>query len=800
MPKFHSLHTLRIPCLLLGGFLTVQAQEDPPRAGVVEEALLADPGNDLFNRGKNIYDEAQANTDAEARRTLYLRSAAVFSEYVNDFGKHPNAEAAWWYLGSSYYQAGMTDDAKRCFSTLLNGYGEGKYAAVAAYTMALDHYNKREYAFAAPLFEKFSKNGSRPDDKSKGKLLAGNCYRLEGRDRDAMKAFQEVIDDKEGAALHDQARLYLGHVTFKQGKATDALKLFEEVAKSEAPEKIRAEAALQAAITATKLDKSDVAETYLKIVLEKPGMESARPDAQIALMENYYAAKKYKEVVEVYKGSELKAEGEKEAMRLMIAARAMLQLKQVSDASKLFREIERAVPPEHDLAFQAAYYRLNCFFQIEGAYVAEQVDAFLQIYEKKRPNDTRIHTALLIKAETLFSKNKIPSAAEVFAKIDPKLLSESNRPGFLYQRGWCLAEAGDKQGSVKSLGEFITQYPKDERIHHALVKRAKSYVEIGEAGKAIADYDAVAKSKEAPADLVSLAWLESARTRRKEGNIENMLVRYKGLLEVKDLSENLQAEAKYWIGWGMVKTNQPKDAVPFLNEARKLRKDAYGKHAGLLLALSHFSAQDPIQLSAEIELAIEGDYATEIPAQALQWAGMQAFNGKDYPSAAKFLSLTANDKEPRTTPKEVWRYLGKSRLEIKQPKEALTAIGHVLEVEDQPAWKADGLLDQARGHFQLKQFDESRKSTDAGLVLNPQGRTSAGLRIVSGDLHGQKENYGAAAADYLYVIGFSEDPDLKPLAIQQLILLLEKQGKSEEAAKYKAQLKAEFPNWKAPTP
>lgn len=798
MSKSHPFYILRIPCLLLGSFLTVQAQQEPPRAGVVEEALLVDPGNDLFIRGKNVYDAAQKVADAETRRGEYLRAVEIFNDYLNEFGRHANAEAAWWYLGSSYNQVGMSDDAKRCFSTLLNGFGEGKYAGVAAYSMALDHYNKREYAFAAPLFEKFAANGSRPEDKPTGRLMAGNCYRLEGRDRDALKAFQEVIDDPKGATLHDQARLYLGHVSFKQGKIDDALKLFEQVAKSEAPEKVRAEAALHAAISATKLGKSEVAETYLRIVLEKPGMEAARPDAQIALMENYYSAKKYKEVVDVYKTSTLKAEGPKEAARLMIAARAMLQLKEVEEASKLFREIERAVPPEHDLAFQASYYRLNCFFQIEGAYVTEQVDAFLQIYEKKRPNDTRIHTALLIKAETLFSQNKIPAAAEIYAKIDPKLLSESNRAGFLYQRGWCLAEAGDKQGSIQSLSDFITQYPKDERVHHALVKRAKSYVEIGEGGKAITDYDLVTAAKTAPADLVTLAWLESARARRKEGNIENMLVRYKGLLEVKDLSENLQSEAKYWIGWGMVKTNQRKEAVPFLNEARKLRKDAYGKHAGLLLALSHFASKDPIQLAAEIELAIAGDYANEIPAQALQWAGMQSFNAKDYTLAAKFLSLTANDKEPRTTPKEVWRYLGKSRLEINQAKEALIAIGHVLEVEDQAAWKADGLLDRARGHYQLKQFDEARKAADDGLVLNPQGRTSAGLRIVSGDLHVQKESLGEAAADYLYVIQFNQDADLKPLAIHKYILLLEKQNKNEEAEKYKTQLKTEFPNWKAP--
>jgi hypothetical protein len=48
------------------------------------------------------------------------------------------------------------------------------------------------------------------------------------------------------------------------------------------------------------------------------------------------------------------------------------------------------------------------------------------------------------------------------------------------------------------------------------------------------------------------------------------------------------------------------------------------------------------------------------------------------------------------------------------------------------------------------------------------------------------------------VIQFSEDSDLKPLAIHQYIILLEKQSKNEEAGKYKVQIKTEFPEWKAP--
>jgi len=786
------------PILFLFLLLPAAAQQ-PPRAGIVPEDLRADAGNDFFARGKNLYDTAQASVDFETRRDLYLRSADIFSEYINQFPNHANTEAAWWYLGSSFYQAGLIDDAKRCFSTLLNRYGRGKYSAAAAYTLAADHYNKREYAFAAPLFERFAANAAKPSDRPKGNLFAANCYRLLGLDREAIAAYKRVIADPEGALFKDQAQIEVGKLTLKAGKLQEALELFRAVADSTAIAKQRGDAALHAAIAATKLGETALAEKYLRFVLDSPGMEEFRPDAQTALMENFYAKKDYNAVLDIFRKSSLKGEGEKEAFRLMIAARAMTKLKRPAEASELFREVERLVKPENDLAFQASYYRLNCFFQIEGKHVVDQVDAFLQIYGKLHPEDTRIHTAMLMKAETLFAENKTAEAAKTYSKIDPARLSDTNRPGFLYQRGWCLAEAGDAQGAIRSLTDFLAKYPDDKRIHPALVKRAKAYAETGESAKAVADFDRLTTDKAAPTDLVALAWLESARTRRKEGNIENMLVRYKGLLEkVDDLTDNLKAEANYWIGWGMVKTNQPKEAAPFLNTARTLRPEAYSKHAGLLLALSHFAAQDPKSLSAEIDLAIGGKYIEDVPQQAVQWAGLQAYNSGDYQAAARFLEVIANPDEPRATQKEVWRYLAKALIETGKFTEALPAIANLLEIEDNPAWKADALLDRARAFFGLKRYVESRNTTDEALALRPQGRTSAHLRVVSGDLYFQENNLSQAAADYLYVINFYEDADLKPLAIHHYIGVLKKQANTAEAAKFATKLATEFPAWKAP--
>lgn len=765
---------------------------------MVNPALAPDPGNDQFARGKNLYDSAQATQSAENRVSFYQRAAVILADYLTTFPNHPNAEMAWWYLGNSYYQTGQVDDGKRCFSTLLNRFGNGKWAAAAAYTIAADYYNNGQYAFAAPLFERFAENAAKPEERPRGHYLAGNCYRLLGRDREATQSFKKVVDDPAGIAFAPQAKVALGHLLLKSGKLKEGLAQFEQVIAAPYPAKYRGEAALYAALTATKLDMTELADKYLNLVISTPGMEEFRPDAQAALMENLFAGKHYKEIIDIYRRNPTTGTGDKEASRLMIAGRAYMRLNQYTEAMQIFRDVEKKVKPETDTAFHAAYNRLLCFFQIEGKNVPDQVDAFLQLYRKSRPTDSRIHTAMMMKAETLFTTGNIADAAKVYGEINAAVVSEKNRPGLLYQRGWCLSEAGDGQGAIRSLTEFITKYPEDSRVPSALAKRAKAYAESGEPAKAIADFDKLTVPG-APEDLASFAWLESAHMRRNDSNIPDMITRYQGFLKsVKKPEPNLEAEANYWIGWGLVKTNNAKDAVAHLEKARELRPDAYGKHAGLLLTLSYFASQDPQKLAAEINLAIQGKYEADIPDQAIQWSGMQSYNAADYSSAAKSLALVANPDEPRETAKEIWRYLAKSRLEIGDGAGALTSVNNLLVVEDNPGWKADGLLDRGRALFILKRYTEARKAADEAQALHPAGRTSAGLRILSGDLGFQAKQFDAAGADYLNVISFHEDKDLKPLALWKYIQVLVEQGKSAEAEKSRQQLKTDFPDWKEP--
>ncbi len=786
--------------LLLASGLCL-AQVPPKALPVVDPALKADPGNDWFELARNLYDSAQASKDLDSRADLCSRAAAQFTDYLAEYPNHPNAEAAWWYLGQCQYMSGHIEDAQRCFNTLINRYVKGKWVAAAAYTLAADHYNKREYQFAAPLFEKAAANSIRSEDCQRAGYYAGTCYRLLGRDREAAASFNLVLRDKEsGNPFSGSAKVGLATIHLKNGKTAEALSLFREVADTEGAPGTRGEAALQAALAASKLGKPEIADKYLNFLLDTPGMETFRPDAGLALLANEFACKEYKKVTEIFRSGSPFQDQEKEAQRLTFAAQAFLNLNQPQEALPLFRSIERSVPPENSLAFEASYYRLLCFYRIEGKHVPEQVDAFLQIYGTSHKTDPKIHTALLMKAESLFSDKHIAEAAKVYSEIDASLLSPKNRPGYLYQRGWCLAEAGDPQGAIRSLDKFIGDYPDDKRVPLAIAKRAKALAANGEAVRAADDFEKLIRLKSDP-ELTSFAWLEAARLKKTANDLPGMIAHYQGLLDNSPkLNDAQRAEADYWIGWALVKQNQGKEAVPFLEQARKLKPETYQKHAGLLLVLGYFAAQDLDKLSAEITIAIDGKYQSDIPEQALHWAGLQAYNAARYVEAARFLGMIANGEEPRATPKEVWRYLGKSLLETGKPTESLAAAGQVLTVEDNPSWKADALLDKGRSLFALKRDTEAAKAADEALELHPQGPINAGLRILKADIAMRANDPSTAAAQLAVVPEFIDDPKLTPLALFKLAQALEKKGDAAGAEKSRDTLKIRFPAWKPTAP
>jgi tetratricopeptide (TPR) repeat protein len=788
-------------CLLAAG--TALAQEAPPRAEPVDPTLRSDPGQDFYLHGRNLYEAAKNGTDNDRRIEDYARAIDVLTRYLDQFPKHPNAEPATWYLGQSYYGSGRVDDAKRFFHAILSRFPKGTYGAAAAYMLAADHFNKRQYALAAPLFEKMAGLATIPAERQRALFHAGFSYELQGRTREAMDFHRKVLADPSQPNVYlERSQLSLGKLLSRAEKLDEALPLLDKVVMSRSGPELRGPAAIEAGTIAAKQGNLELSDKYLMLVLTTPGMEAYKPDAQLALMKARYDLKKFADVIDVYRRSAEKAVGEREALRLMLAARSYMELKKNVEALELFREVEKLMLPNNSFAFEANYLRLLCFYRIEGRHVPEQVDAFLQLYRKNRPRDPKIHTALLMKAETLMDAKKPDEAAKVYLEIDGSLLSEANRPGLYFKRACALSASEDPQGAIRSFSDFIDGYAADERIPQALIQRAKAYHDTGEPAKALADYDLLLTRATDP-EFQMLALLESADISKQQNNLQDMIARYRSFIEkFPAASDARKAKAHYWLAWGLIKTEKIADALPLAGVARQLDGKTYGQNAGTLLALGHWALQAPDPVCEEIDRAIEDSYVENLPDQLINWAAMQAYNANRFDQAARFFSLIADEKEPRATPKETWRYLGKSLLAAGKAQEALAPIDRALEVEDAPGWKADGLLDRAKALLALGKTDESMKATEDGQALRPVGRVNSELRMVQGDIHMKRNDPAQAAGAYVVVVELLDDNDkvLKPLALWKLIKALEAKDDKAGAAEYSRQLEAKYPGWKPPAP
>jgi TolA-binding protein len=180
--------------LLLAAALPCAAQQPAPPAVPVDPELRQNPGNDYFQRGRNLYDAARRSNDHQIRTAGYERTIPIFTDYLTRFGNHENAPAAWYYLGQCYYQTGRINEASRCFHTVLQRFGKGPYAAAAASALAVDHYARKEFAIASTLFERSAANAPRAQDQQRAHYYRAMCLHQLGRTNEAVTAYRKVVD------------------------------------------------------------------------------------------------------------------------------------------------------------------------------------------------------------------------------------------------------------------------------------------------------------------------------------------------------------------------------------------------------------------------------------------------------------------------------------------------------------------------------------------------------------------------------------------------------------------------------
>jgi tetratricopeptide (TPR) repeat protein len=278
-----------------------------------------------------------------------------------------------------------------------------------------------------------------------------------------------------------------------------------------------------------------------------------------------------------------------------------------------------------------------------------------------------------------------------------------------------------------------------------------------------------------------------------------MIQCYKTLLDKysKNLTPSATANANYFIGFGFFKQNAHKECLSYLEAARKLDIETYGKSAGLLMISSYFILKDIDKISSEINLAIDKNYANHISSALVAWAGTQSLENKNYEQAIRFYSLIVDPKDPRKTPREVWRNLAKAQISNKRYEQALGSIENVIAAEDNNLLKADIFLEQARCNLlMVNRLKQARVSIESCFDLRPQGALEAQASIIFGDICMAEEKWEEAKQKYAPVATLIEDSKLRPQALYKLVKALEKQGDQVNADKYRRELETKFKDWR----
>ena len=780
---------MRFISLFLALFLTVSsalAQNAP---------LVADPGADQFEFCKQLYRQANATKDHASRVQAYQQAAPRLEGYINRFPNHANTAAAMYYLGECYYQSGFLNEAKGMLHRVVTRYKTGRYVALASNRLGYDAFTNKKYNQAAIYFGRVATMATTADERFRGRYQEASCYRYSGQTERAIKSYA-LIESAEGAPVvyRENSKLRLGYLYFGKKDLTKALSEFSSLVKPGVASNIRMDAALNAGLISLQLKKIDDAEGYLKSVLLGKE-EKFKPRAQAALMNSMYTGKNYQGVFDVMKRRNYKGKAATEAIKYTLAGRSAYQLKKYNDAILFFAKAESQLPLSRE-AFEAAYFRLLCFFNIKGANIPKQVDAFLEVYQPRFPGQSKIHKALLMKAETLFDEGKFREAAAAYNQIKPDLVGTDNQADLLFKRGWCLSESGDHNGAVRSFSDFLKMSPDSERSPVAIARRGKSYLALGDRGGAMRDFDLLIQ-RFPQNKLAALAWQNSARIKKDAQDYPDMIHRYESMMiSFPKLRVETIANAHYWIGWGNYQTKEFAKAVPSLEKAIKLKPDEYGPKAQMLLIYCSYAMKDKARLQLAVDAVRAENKERKIQAPIYRWLGVQCYNGGEMKDSERYLTLGTTPEDPRQTPKAFWKMLGNARVKIGKNKEALVAIAHFLDVVEEPFWKAETLLDQAKAYLGLSKLDEAKTSAEDGLKLRPKGRINAELRLVLGDIAYSAKDYAQAAASYVVVVEFQgNDKDLRPEALYKAYQSLTKKGDAKQAKHYLDQLNEEFPNY-----
>ena len=761
----------------------------------------------LFANAEKYYTYGQEVQDRFEKARYTSHVVGLYENFLARFPASRHAPLARFHLGHALQTLGNLEQAKANYKAVITRYVRGQWVGNSARQLAYLFYIEENWAEAAKFFGIASKNVTTEGLRHSALTKRVQCLIKINRTKEVVADLKSIINDPRHPH-RDWATFMLGYQYYLDEQLKASIQVLKPLASESVKTTYRSQAMFYIGLASAELGMDDEAAKNLHAVLkirindpslsneQRLGLGTNKALAQTALMKAALDKEDYPEVIKLYAMGDYGAKGKVEARRSMRAGQAFLALNQYQQARAAFRRVDRNLP-NSDMAFESAYLCLECDYHLKHNGLSERVDIFFELYADQNPHDPRLHMANFLKAETLYHIGNFEKAGAAFNLIDIKLIPKSYRADLLYKRGWCLSEFGDFNGANRSYTRFLADYPDDPRKSEILAKRAEANLALGDDLSALQDFEELIDLVPEPI-LASFAYQGSARVLRKQKKYKTMVERYRTLLDnFPKINKSTEANANYWIGWGLYKENELEDVAPYLEKARDLVPEFYTEPVGNILVLSAFAQRDHEALHKAIQRIYRDAPDKVIPSHILSWLGIQMFHDGQFKDAVTYLTKATNVDYPSKTAPGVWRTLAKAQNENKQFEDALKTGKIILELKQEKRWEADAMLDLALTYIGLGKLDEAIETANKALELNVKGTHLAGLHLVKAEVALRQNNPTLALEDYNKTIKMIlDDPFIKPRALAGAVQAADLLGKDNEASEYRKQLRQSYPDWK----